>query len=205
SPDGAYIARSRSSRASSTPRLEAASISTTSRLDDPLQMRSQETQTPHGSPSAPRFSQLSAIASTRASGVLPTPRGPQSRYPCATRPRAMAPLSVAETCDCTATSLKRFGRYLRARAIICGGRDAGCGARRRNLPRRTEAIEQTTRAGMLLDEQSSPREYPRPTEATKDTSCRCYLRGPDGVRRLSPSGTWDTGNIVDWSGPGSLR
>src|SRR5690348_12850135 len=45
---------------------------------------------------------------------------------------------------------------------------------------------------MSLCEQSSPRECPRPTEATKDTSCRCYLRGPDGVRRLSPSGTWDT-------------
>src|SRR2546423_13069267 len=49
----------------------------------------------------------------------------------------------------------------------------------------------TTRAGMSLCERSSPRECPRPTEATKDTSCRCYLRGPDGVRRLSPSGTWD--------------
>src|SRR5690348_8032549 len=44
---------------------------------------------------------------------------------------------------------------------------------------------------MSLYEQSSPRECPRPTEATRDTSCRCYLRGPDGVRRLSPSGTWD--------------
>ena len=39
--------------------------------------------------------------------------------------------------------------------------------------------------------------YPRPDEATSDTSCRCYLRGPDGVRRLPPSGTWDTRNLVD--------
>ena len=37
-----------------------------------------------------------------------------------------------------------------------------------------------------------PRRYPRPDEATSDTSCRCYLRGPDGVRRLTPSGTWGT-------------
>src|SRR5690349_8591872 len=65
-------------------------------------------------------------------------------------------------------------------------RDAGCG-----MPQ-----TKTTRAGMLLSEQSSPRECPRPTEATKDTSCRCYLRGPDGVRRLSPSGTWDPSNIA---------
>src|SRR5690242_12464070 len=65
-------------------------------------------------------------------------------------------------------------------------RDAGCG-----MPQ-----TKTTRAGMLLSEQSSPRECPRPTEATGDTSCRCYLRGPDGVRRLSPSGTWDNSNIA---------
>src|SRR5947207_15867005 len=57
-------------------------------------------------------------------------------------------------------------------------------------------LTKTTRAGMPLEERSSPRECPRPTEATKDTSCRCYLRGPDGVRRLSPSGTWDAFNIA---------
>src|SRR2546423_10568501 len=34
------------------------------------------------------------------------------------------------------------------------------------------------------------REYPRPYGATKDTACRCYLRGPDGVSGLTPSGTW---------------
>ena len=39
-------------------------------------------------------------------------------------------------------------------------------------------------------------ECPRPDEATSDTSCRCYLRGPDGVRRLTPSGTWDTRKIT---------
>src|SRR5262245_21708496 len=119
SPDGAYIARSRSSRASSTPRFDAASISTTSRLAAPLQMRRHDAHSPHGSPSrerSPRRSQLSAIASTRASVVLPTPRGPQRRYPCATLPRAIAPFSVVETCDCTATSANRLGRYLRARA-----------------------------------------------------------------------------------------
>src|ERR1700736_5879681 len=71
---------------------------------------------PHGSPSSRLFSQLSAIASTRARVVFPTPRGPQRRYPCATLPLAMAPRSVLDTCDWTATSAKRFGRYLRASA-----------------------------------------------------------------------------------------
>ncbi len=73
------MARSRRSRASSTPRFEAASISTTSSAVWPPQMRVQLSQTPHGSPSAVRSGQLSAIASTRASVVLPTPRGPQKR------------------------------------------------------------------------------------------------------------------------------
>src|SRR5256885_16176568 len=40
------------------------------------------------------------------------------------------------------------------------------------------------------------REYPRPDGATKDTACRCYLRGPDGVSGLTPSGTWGTHNIA---------
>src|SRR4051812_44950108 len=104
----------------------------------------------------------------------------------------MAPFSVAETCDCTATSLKRFGRYLRARASICGTRDEGRGIFFRQSIRRALLGHKRLARGRCSREQSSPREYPRPTEATKDTSCRCYLRGPDGVRRLSPSGTWDT-------------
>src|SRR5437773_12445718 len=40
------------------------------------------------------------------------------------------------------------------------------------------------------------REYPRPDGATKDTACRCYLRGPDGVSGLTPSGTWGVRNIA---------
>src|SRR5665647_2339224 len=40
------------------------------------------------------------------------------------------------------------------------------------------------------------KKYPRPDGATQDTACRCYLRGPDGVSGLSPSGTWGTGNIT---------
>src|SRR5687768_5864495 len=88
-------------------------------------MRWQDVHTPHGSPSGDRFSQLSAIASTRASVVFPTPRGPQSRYPCATRPRAIAPLSVFDTWDCTATDAKVRGRYFRARASITVNREWG--------------------------------------------------------------------------------
>src|SRR6266496_5512297 len=124
-------------------------------------MRWHDPQTPHGSPFGCLFSQFSAIARTRARVVLPTPRGPHSRYPWATRPRSMAPRSVFETCDCTATPAKVLGRYFRASASdIKEGR------------------------------------YPRPGGATKGTTCRCYLRGPDGVSGLKPSGTWGTGNIT---------
>jgi len=73
------MALSRRSRAASTPRLDAASISITSRAVWPPQMRSQLWQRPQGSPSPPRCGQFRAIASTRASVVLPTPRGPQNR------------------------------------------------------------------------------------------------------------------------------
>src|SRR5687768_5822579 len=67
----------------------------------------------------------------------------------------MAPRSVSDTWDCTATPAKFLGRYFRARASdIWEGK------------------------------------YPRPDGATQDTACRCYLRGPDGVSGLSPSGTW---------------
>src|SRR6266702_1839480 len=66
------MARSRRSRASSTPRFEAASSSTTSRFTAPVQTRVQESHSPHGSPAVPepRRSQLSAIARIRAAVLL---------------------------------------------------------------------------------------------------------------------------------------
>src|SRR5213076_2502151 len=74
SAEAAYIARSRRSRASSTPRFEAASSSTTSRFAAPVQTRRQESHSPQGSPAgspaAPRRSQFSAIARIRAAVVL---------------------------------------------------------------------------------------------------------------------------------------
>ena len=73
------MARSRSSRASSTPRLLAASISITSRLVPPFQMRRQLSHSPQGSPLSRRLGQLSAMARIRAAVVFPTPRGPVSR------------------------------------------------------------------------------------------------------------------------------
>jgi hypothetical protein len=73
------MARSRRSRASSTPRLLAASISTTSRLAAPLQTRVQFSHSPQGSPAGSRLGQLSAMARIRAAVVLPTPRGPVRR------------------------------------------------------------------------------------------------------------------------------
>jgi len=52
----------------------------------PPQMRAQSSHRPHGSPSAVRRGQLSAMARIRASVVFPTPRGPQKRYAWPTGP-----------------------------------------------------------------------------------------------------------------------
>src|SRR5213079_2340922 len=115
------MARSRRSRASSTPRFDAASSSTTSRLAAPVQMRVHESHAPHGSPATPldaRRSQFNAIARMRAAVVFPTPRGPANRYPWATRPPATAPRSAAATWSWTSRSENFLGRYLRARAIM---------------------------------------------------------------------------------------
>jgi hypothetical protein len=60
------------SRMSSTLLLDAASSSWRSN-DRPCFDRPQLSHSPHGSPSVPRFSQLSALASTRAEVVLPVP------------------------------------------------------------------------------------------------------------------------------------
>ena len=76
---GAKRERSISSRMLSTPVLEAASISITSRAL-PAAMEVQSSQTPQGSgvgPSAPM--QLSERARMRALEVLPVPRGPLNR------------------------------------------------------------------------------------------------------------------------------
>src|ERR1051325_1618932 len=117
------MARSRRSRASSTPRFDAASSSTTSRLAAPVQMRVHESHSPHGSPATPldcRRSQFSAIARMRAAVVFPTPRGPANRYPWATRPPATAPRSAAARLSWAIRSENCLGRYLRAKAIMGG-------------------------------------------------------------------------------------
>lgn len=68
-------------RISSMPRLEAASISTTSK-ELPSSMPRQEKHSPQGSPralnfsSVARFSQFRSLAINRAVVVLPVPRGP---------------------------------------------------------------------------------------------------------------------------------
>lgn len=72
------------SRISSMPRLEAASISMTSRAA-PESMASQAEQELQGSPFAlnsgllPRVRQFTVFAIRRAVVVLPTPRGPEKR------------------------------------------------------------------------------------------------------------------------------
>jgi hypothetical protein len=66
------------SRMLSTLLFDAASSSNRSRNRSSA-MAPQFSQTPHGSPSAPRFRQFSALARMRAVVVLPVPRGPENR------------------------------------------------------------------------------------------------------------------------------
>ena len=68
---------SRMSRISSTPLLEAASISSTS-VADPASMERQAAHSPQG-PEAVGWRQLTALAKILAQVVLPVPREPQNR------------------------------------------------------------------------------------------------------------------------------
>src|SRR5215203_5151302 len=115
----------------------------------------------------------------------------------------MAPLSVFDTCDCTATDAKFFGRYLRARATDMkggvGGRRragrAGRDAQSRAPARVPPATERPVARGATTQIRPAPSPwgnwlpagYSRPDGATQDTTRRCYLRGPDGVSGLAPS------------------
>ncbi len=107
---------SRRSRMSSMPRLEAASISTTS-IALPRRMAWQCGQVPSGSAVALPCpaSQLRAMARILAVEVLPVPRGPVKRYAWLTRSFLMALTSVRATWSCPMMSSKRAGRYLRYR------------------------------------------------------------------------------------------
>src|SRR3990172_3116858 len=51
----------------------------------------------------------------RAVVVLPTPRGPENRYACASRLATSALERVRVTCSCPITSAKIWGRHLRER------------------------------------------------------------------------------------------
>ncbi|AKF85419.1 hypothetical protein MFUL124B02_12000 [Myxococcus fulvus 124B02] len=110
---GRYFAFSRISRTFSTPLLEAPSISATSTLV-PAAISVHARHSPQGVAVGP-FSQLRALASRRAAVVLPTPRGPQNRYACATRSILMAFAMVRTTCSCPVMSSNFCGRHLRAR------------------------------------------------------------------------------------------
>ncbi len=74
---GRYMVSLRNSRTSSTPLLEAASISTTSSRP-PLSMPRQHGQVLQG-PSSCKFSQLTALANTLAQLVFPVPRVPVNK------------------------------------------------------------------------------------------------------------------------------
>jgi hypothetical protein len=110
---GANHARSRSSRASSTPPWLAASISITSIEPGPsVASATQESHSPHGSGVGP-LAQFSERAKMRADEVLPQPRGPEKRYAWCSRPLRSACMSGSVTCSCPITSVKVRGRYLR--------------------------------------------------------------------------------------------
>src|SRR5919109_572846 len=109
------MTRSRSSRMSSIPRCEAASISITS-SEVPLAIATQAWQTLSGVGVGP-CAQFSPFARIRASDVLPVPRGPAKRYAWRTCPEAIAFFSVRTTASCPTTSSKSWGRYFRYSAV----------------------------------------------------------------------------------------
>ena len=106
---GAYTARSRRSRASSTPLWLAASISTTSSDPGPPVARSRhDAHCPHGVDVGP-CSQLRHLARILAEVVFPHPRGPEKRYAWLTRPLSRAAFSGPVTWSCPITSLNVSG------------------------------------------------------------------------------------------------
>ena len=99
-----------------TPVRLAASISITSTWRSSA-MAMQLSQAPHGSavgPSASPPVQLRARAMMRAVVVLPTPRTPVRMKACASRPEAMAFLSVRTIASWPMSSSNPRGRYFRA-------------------------------------------------------------------------------------------
>src|SRR5262245_59679090 len=98
---------------SSTPVLEAASISITS-TGAPETKSWQDGHALHASGPL-RWVQASALARSRAVVVLPTPRGPVKRYACATRPDLSAFCSVRVTGSWPTTASNTCGRQCRAR------------------------------------------------------------------------------------------
>ena len=73
---------------SSTPLLDAAS-SSWMQYERPSAKDTQDSHSPQGSMSGPGCEQFIVLAKMRAVLVLPTPRGPQNRYACASWPLRM--------------------------------------------------------------------------------------------------------------------
>src|ERR1700683_1956252 len=94
------------------PRLEAASISSTS-SDVPAEISRQESQVLSGSAVGP-LAQFNAFARMRAAVVFPTPRTPEKMHAGATRFEPIALANVRVTCCCPTISLNVCGRYFRA-------------------------------------------------------------------------------------------
>src|SRR5215467_13178977 len=97
---------------SSTPVLEAASISITS-TGAPETKSWHDGHALHASGPV-RCVHASALARSRAVVVLPTPRGPVKRYACATRPDLSAFCNVRVTGSWPTTASNAWGRHFRA-------------------------------------------------------------------------------------------
>ena len=100
----------------------------------------------HASPVSVGVRQFIALAKMRAQVVLPTPRGPQKRYACASFPLLTAFFSVVVRADCPTTETKDTGRYLRAdtiyspiNAVLCSVLCVGFGVGR-HVPRRMGVV-----------------------------------------------------------------
>src|SRR3954469_17043015 len=184
---GAVGARSRSSRASSTPPCDAASISTTSRCE-PAAIRRHCSHLPHGSGVGP-CSQLTILARIRAVDVLPVPRGPQNRYAWAMRFSRTAPTSARTTCSCPRTSSGVCGRYFRYSDWYSSATAVGLpgeGFARNKGGDRATAVDRTENSGAHQaggSGQASLRHPPAP-------AYRCFLPDLTGFaswRRAGPS------------------
>ena len=101
---------------SSTPLLDAASSSWI-QYERPSWNEMQDSHLPQGSISSEGLEQLMAFANILAVVVLPTPRGPQKRYACASFPLMMEFFRVCAILSCPISVSNESGLYFLADTI----------------------------------------------------------------------------------------